>query len=91
MNNVGEDHVGFGSDFDGIPTTPVGLSSVADFPQLIAELISRGFTEERVKKIVGLNFLRVLQAAEDVAVQLQASVAPQEGLIFPNATCRSFF
>jgi membrane dipeptidase len=68
---AGEDHVGIGGDLDGINTTPVGLESVADYPKLFAELLRRGHSEERLKKIAGLNALRVMRAAEAVAARLQ--------------------
>jgi membrane dipeptidase len=71
MQIAGEDHVGLGGDLDGIGTTPVGLESVADYPKLLTELLRRGVTEQQVKKLVGLNLLRVMQKAEAVAAKLQ--------------------
>lgn len=68
---AGEDHVGIGGDLDGISTTPAGLSSVADYPKLFAELLRRGHSEERLKKIAGLNVLRAMRAAEATAARLQ--------------------
>src|SRR3989449_5436392 len=64
---VGADHVGLGSDFDGITEVPVGLEDVSKFPDLIAELLRRGWSEEDVRKVAGLNALRVLRDAERVA------------------------
>jgi membrane dipeptidase len=64
---AGVDHVGLGSDLDGISSVPVGLEDVSKFPDLIAELLRRGWTEPDVKKVAGLNALRVLRAAEWVA------------------------
>jgi membrane dipeptidase len=61
---VGIDHVGVGSDFDGIQATPRDLTSVADLPNLTAELLRRGYTEEDVTKILGGNVLRVMEAVE---------------------------
>ena len=61
---AGVDAVGIGSDFDGITEVPVGLEDVSKFPDLIAELLRRGWSEEDVKKVAGLNALRVLRAAE---------------------------
>jgi membrane dipeptidase len=61
---VGIEHVGVGSDFDGIQATPAGLSSVADLPNLTAELLRRGYTEEDVSKILGGNILRVMEEVE---------------------------
>jgi membrane dipeptidase len=68
---AGEDHVGLGGDLDGIGTTPEGLESVADYPKLLTELLRRGVTEQQVRKLVGLNLLRVMQKAEAVAARLQ--------------------
>jgi membrane dipeptidase len=64
---AGVDAVGLGSDFDGISEVPVGLEDVSKFPDLIAELLRRGWSEQDVKKVAGLNALRVLRAAERVA------------------------
>jgi len=68
---AGVDHVGIGSDFDGISSVPAGLEDVSKFPDLIAELLRRGWTEADVKKVAGLNSLRVLRDAERVARELQ--------------------
>src|SRR5207249_5013496 len=57
---AGVDHLGLGSDFDGITEVPVGLEDVSKFPDLIAELLRRGWSEQDVKKVAGLNVLRVL-------------------------------
>jgi membrane dipeptidase len=64
---AGVDAVGLGSDFDGISEVPVGLEDVSKFPDLIAELLRRGWSEQDVRKVVGLNALRVLRATEQVA------------------------
>jgi membrane dipeptidase len=58
------EHVGCGSDFDGITATPAGLSSVAELPNLTAELLSRGYTAADVTKILGGNVLRVMEEVE---------------------------
>jgi len=68
---AGVDCVGIGSDFDGITEVPVGLEDVSKFPDLIAELLRRGWTEADVKKVAGLNTLRVLRDAERVAVEMR--------------------
>jgi membrane dipeptidase len=79
---AGVDHVGLGSDFDGISATPIGLEDVGDFPALVAELLRRGWSDGDVKRVVGLNVLRVMREAERVAARLQkerpASVAQIE-------------
>jgi membrane dipeptidase len=58
------EHVGCGSDFDGITATPAGLSNVAELPNLTAELLRRGYTAEDVTKILGGNVLRVMEETE---------------------------
>lgn len=78
---AGEDHVGIGGDLDGISSTPVGLSSVADYPALFAELLRRGHTEERLKKIAGGNALRVMRQAEAVAKLLRSERSPGDARI----------
>jgi membrane dipeptidase len=69
----GIDCVGLGSDFDGITEVPVGLEDVSKFPDLIAELLRRGWTEADVKKVAGLNTLRVMREAERVAREMRAT------------------
>lgn len=64
---IGADHVGLGSDFDGIPSVPVGLEDVTKFPYITYELLKRGFTEKNIAKILGGNLVRVLREAERVA------------------------
>lgn len=59
---VGVDHVGMGSDFDGITSAPQELEGVQDFPKITRELLKRGYTEAEIKKILGGNFLRLLKA-----------------------------
>jgi membrane dipeptidase len=73
---AGIDHVGIGSDFDGIDTTPEGLEDVSKFPQLFAELIRRGWSDSDLKKLAGQNLLRALRAAETTAVRLQKARPP---------------
>src|SRR6266480_7017831 len=68
---AGIDCVGLGSDFDGITEVPVGLEDVSKFPDLIAELLRRGWTELDVKKAAGLNTLRVMRDAERVAREMR--------------------
>ncbi len=59
---AGIDHVGIGSDFDGISSTPIGLDDCSDFPNLTAGLLQRGYTETDIRKILGENVLRVIAA-----------------------------
>jgi membrane dipeptidase len=70
---VGIDHVGLGSDFDGVgEAVPVGLEDVSAYPNLIYELLKRGYTEEDIKKICSENFLRVWAQVEETAQRLQS-------------------
>lgn len=75
---AGAAHVGIGSDLDGIPTTPRGLESVAGYPNLFAELIRRGYTDEQLKGIAGLNVLRVMRKVEAVAARLRNERPPSD-------------
>ncbi|MBD0285809.1 MAG: dipeptidase [Bacteroidota bacterium] len=61
---IGVDHVGLGSDFDGISSAPQGLDDVSDFPLITKALLERGYRKKEIKKILGGNFLRVVQANE---------------------------
>ncbi|MGH7294478.1 MAG: dipeptidase [Polyangiaceae bacterium] len=61
---AGVDHVGLGSDFDGVEATPVGLEGIDGLPKITLELLRRGWSDEDVKKVLGENFLRVFAAAE---------------------------
>ncbi len=67
VNVAGIDHVGIGSDFDGTPFLPRGLSHVGELPNLTTELLRRGYSEVAIRKILGGNLLRVLESAERVA------------------------
>jgi membrane dipeptidase len=71
-NLIGFGHVGFGSDFDGIMSTPKGLEDVSKFPDLVAELLKRGVSDENVSKVVGRNLLRVWKDADEIALKMQA-------------------
>jgi membrane dipeptidase len=73
---AGPDHVGIGSDFDGIEAVPVGLEDVSKYPALTAELLRRGWPDQDVRKALGLNILRVMRRAEDVAARLQQQREP---------------
>ena len=75
---AGVDHVGLGSDFDGIPDGPRGLESVAGFPTLLIELMRRGWSDADVAKVAGENVLRVMSAAENVAAKLRAQKPASE-------------
>jgi membrane dipeptidase len=61
---AGIDHVGLGSDFDGIDATPVGLEDVSTYPAITVELLKRGWEEPAIRQVLGENVLRVLAAAD---------------------------
>lgn len=68
---AGVDHVGIGSDFDGITEVVEGLEDVSTFPALFAELARRGWSDGDLRKLAGENLLRVFTQAEAVAHRLQ--------------------
>jgi membrane dipeptidase len=68
---AGYDHVGIGGDMDGIDATPADLRGVQDYPNLFAELIRRGWSDENLAKLAGGNVLRVLRRAEAVAASMK--------------------
>src|SRR5688572_13235554 len=78
---AGIDHIGLGGDFDGITSVPEGLEDVSKYPTLTAELLRRGYNDNDIKKILGLNILRVMRGAEKVAAKLQ-SERPASSVIF---------
>ncbi|HEX6773870.1 MAG TPA: dipeptidase, partial [Acidobacteriaceae bacterium] len=69
---AGIDHVGIGSDFDGISSAPEGIDSAADLPKITAALKARGYSEADCRKIMGGNLLRVFAQVEKVSKELQA-------------------
>lgn len=72
---AGIDHVGIGSDFDGVPRLPIGLEDVSTYPRITQELLNRGYTKQQLHQILGGNLLRVLRKAEQVAERLQQADA----------------
>jgi membrane dipeptidase len=78
---AGIDHVGLGSDFDGIDSVPVGLEDVASFPALFAELSRRGWSPEELAKLAGRNLLRAWSEAEAVAGRIQRERGPSTATI----------
>jgi membrane dipeptidase len=78
---AGIDHVGIGSDYDGISSTPVGMEDVSTYPVLLAELSRRGWTEEDLAKLAGENVLRAMREAEEVARRLQRERDPSTATI----------
>ncbi|KAJ6593627.1 renal dipeptidase family [Mycena capillaripes] len=73
---AGKKHVGLGSDYDGIDSTPVGLEDVSTYPALIAELYSRGWNKYELAGLTGANLLRVFEGAEKVSRELKAANTP---------------
>ncbi|XP_067906002.1 dipeptidase 1-like [Heterodontus francisci] len=93
QNVAGSDHVGIGSDFDGFERGPIGLEDVSKYPALIAELLQRNWTNNNIKKLLGLNFLRVFKKAEEVSRQLQKTNMPSNDVIDQDkvqSPCRTF-
>lgn len=79
VNLIGWDHVGFGSDFDGIPKGPVGLEDVSKYPNLVKKVWeATGASEEDIVKMMGLNVLRVWKECELVSNRLKSKIKPVE-------------
>ena len=77
---AGVDHVGIGSDYDGMNAPPV-MPDVSSYPVLFAHLIERGWTDEDLGKLASGNILRALREAEGVAARLQAERPPSIAVI----------
>jgi membrane dipeptidase len=73
---AGVDHVGLGSDFDGVSgATPTGIDSAADLPKITQALLDRGYSADDIKKILGGNLLRVFRDVEQVSREMQTTPA----------------
>ena len=72
---AGIDHVGIGSDFDGVPSLPKGLEDIAKMPNITYELLRRGYSDEDVRKVLGGNFLRAFARAEQVAREQSRTIS----------------
>ncbi len=71
---AGVDHVGLGSDFDGVSgATPRGIDSAADLPKITQALLDRGYGEEDIHKILGGNLMRVFHEVERLSREMQSS------------------
>lgn len=79
---AGIDHVGLGSDFDGVTSLPEGIDSAADLPKITQALQQRGYTREQILKILGGNFMRVMREVEATARRLQAERKVSDALSF---------
>lgn len=82
---AGIDHIGIGSDFDGISSVPLGLEDVSTFVDLTAELIDRGYSSQDISKILGDNVLRVMRQSEEASARLRSERGPSEA-VFPGRT-----
>ena len=78
---AGIDHVGIGSDFDGVPYLPEGMKDIAQLPNLTYELLRRGYSERDVRKVLGENFLRAFAAAETVAARTSGGQVSRDGSV----------
>jgi membrane dipeptidase len=78
---AGIDHIGLGGDFDGISSVVQGLEDVSKYPGLTAELLRRGYTDQDIKKILGLNILRVMRQVERVSVDLRKKRGPSTAVL----------
>ena len=75
---AGVDHVGLGSDFDGVSgATPQGIDSAADLPKITQALLDRGYTASDIHKILGENLMRVFRDVERVSREMRSSSAPE--------------
>jgi len=75
---IGYDHVGIGTDYDGIESTPRGLDDVSKFPDLVVALLKAGVSDADVAKVVGRNLLRVWGEVDKVSMKLQKEMKPLE-------------
>ena len=81
-NLIGFDHVGIGSDFDGIFSTPEGLDDVSKYPDLISHLLEMGVSDEDAAKVVGRNILRVWGDAEKISSDMQDVLPVEDSVQF---------
>jgi len=87
---AGIDSIGLGGDYDGVPRVPKGLEDVSTYPNLVVELLERGYSDSDVKKIIGGNLIRAMKKMEQVAAD-QSDIKPYDNYIFINKTCRPNF
>jgi membrane dipeptidase len=85
---AGINHVGIGSDYDGVSVLPEGLEDVSCFPNLTAELLRRGYSEADVKKVLGGNILRVMREAEEISRRIQKDRPPSLATTQPATLLR---
>ena len=78
---IGIEHIGIGSDFDGVASVPRGLEDVSQYYMLTAELLHRNYEEDDIFKILGGNILRVMRQVETTAQELQAKQGSSQALL----------
>jgi len=78
---AGIDHIGMGGDFDGITEVVQGLEDVSTYPALTAELLKRGYSDDDIKKVIGLNVLRAWRQADRVAADLKRQRSPSSATL----------
>ncbi|XP_013127141.1 dipeptidase 1 [Oreochromis niloticus] len=90
---AGADIIGFGGDYDGVPRVPEGLEDVSKVPNLVAELLKRGWTDEEVKAALGNNLLRVMSEVEKVRDSMSAVIPDDVPIPYEDVQnpCRTSF
>ena len=84
-DTIGIEHIGIGSDYDGMGSAPTGLEDVAGYPALFEELLKRGYSEEDLAKIAGENVLRVMEAVEKYSATTGAKKEAHPRFCFPSS------
>lgn len=74
-NLIGYNHIGLGSDYDGMLSAVQGVEDVSKWPDLVAKMLERGISRCNIEKVLGLNIIRVLEAAEGCASKLKSNKA----------------
>jgi membrane dipeptidase len=79
---AGVDHIGIGSDFDGVPLTglPEGMEDISKLPTITYELMKRGYSDADIRKVLGENLLRVMGQVERVALEMQSDSSKKNSL-----------
>lgn len=80
---IGYDHLGLGSDFDGMMAAAKGLDGVDRFPHLVAAMLARDVKESDIEKVLGLNLIRVMGEVEEAAREVFKTVRPLEEEVAP--------
>ena len=89
---IGYDFIGIGSDFDGMVHAVKGIEDVSKYPDLVAAMLQKGIEPACVKKIIGLNLIRVLTEVEDASKRLHSVLHTMEDTVEPlwDANVRTF-